>query len=190
MPGDRASWEALADGRPETAERMRAVAEVLRGESVTTLASYGVGGGLAECWLLRLMPELQLTMTDYGEETVAALRELVGSDARAVRHDLLQEPPLPADAHLFHRIDTEFRGGEWRRIMARFADQLIVLVATDVYAPRRMGEELRAMFHRRHWTRAGWIRTRGAFERLWQSTHRAEPLALGDLEGWLLRPKA
>ena len=180
MAGDRADLEAVADAHPEAGERMKAVVAALRTEGAESLASYGVGGALPECWLLRLMPDLHLSVTEYGEETVAGLRRLVGDDAQVVRHDLLRDDPLDADVHLFHRIDTEFTNRQWRRIMGRFAHQKI-----SVYTR----EELRAMPHRRSWTRAGWMRTRGAFERLWRRTHRAEPLALGDLEGWLLRPK-
>lgn len=189
LADDRAAWEAQADERPEIGDRMRLLADVLEKRGVRTLASYGVGGALPECWLRRLMPGLRLVLTDHGDETVARLAALLGPDATVLHHDLLREPPVPADLHLFHRIDTEFRDRQWRHILRHFAGETIVLVATDVYGARRMREELRAMPHRRGWTRAGWIRTRGAFERLWRRTHRGHPLELGDLDAWLLEPR-
>lgn len=189
LAADRAAWERMADERPEIGERMRRLSDVLRAEGAASLASYGVGAAVPECWLLRVAPGIALTMTDYGPATVAALRELVGDAARVERHDLLADPPLAADVHLFHRLDTEFRDRQWRGVMRRFRDQTVILVATEVLDADRVRHELRAMPHRRHWTRAGWIRTRGAFERLWRRTHRAEPLSLGDLEAWLLRPR-
>lgn len=189
MAGDRAAWDAEADARPEIGERMERLAAVLRAERATRVASYGVGGALPERWLLRAMPELDLVLTDYGAETISGLHRIADAEATVVHHDLLADSPIDADLHLFHRIDTEFRNRQWRRIMRRFAAETIILVATDVVPAQRMREELRAMPHRRHWTRAGWMRTRGAFERLWRRTHRAEALDLGDLEAWLLRPR-
>jgi hypothetical protein len=41
----------------------------------------------------------------------------------------------------------------------------------------------------RRLTRAGWLRTRYAFEALWRDTHDAQPLRLYDLEGWALTPR-
>lgn len=186
---DVAEWDAAADERPDIGARMERLAAHLRADGTRRLASYGVGGAVAKRWLMRLMPELQLTMTDAGARTVAGLHALVGDAARVEQHDLLGDGPLPADVHLFHRLDTEFTARQWRRIMRAFRGETIVLVATDVLDAARVRQELRAMRHRRGWTRAGWIRTEGAFRGLWRQTHDAEALDLGDLRAWVLHPR-
>jgi hypothetical protein len=180
----RDELERVADERPEIGERVRAIDNVLGDRSV---ASYGVGGAVVEAWLLRVRPR-RLIVTDYGPETVARLRVLL-PEADVVQHDLLAQGPLPAEVHLFHRIDTELTDDEWRGVFRRFATVPIVLVATEVIDLRRVLAELRARPMRRGATKAGWIRTRAAFERLWRDTHRGTPERFHDLDGWMLDPR-
>jgi hypothetical protein len=133
-------------------------------------------------------PERRLVLTDYAPETVARVAELL-PETEVVRHDLLAEGPLEADLHLFHRIDTELTNAQWRDLLRRFAAVPIVVVATEVIDLRRVLAELRAWPARRHATRAGWIRTRAAFEALWRPTHDAVPHRFHDLDGWILEPR-
>jgi hypothetical protein len=185
----REELERTADGRPEIGERARAIERWLEQQEVEALASYGVGGAVLEAWLLRLGPERRLALTDYGPATVERLRALF-SAAEVVRHDLLRDAPLDADAHLFHRIDTELTDEEWRQVLDRFASETILVVATEVATTARLVQELLLRTRNRHLTRAGWLRTRGSFEALWRGTHDAKPLRLHDLDGWVLTPRA
>jgi hypothetical protein len=180
----REELEAVADSRPEIGERVRHIDNVLGDRSV---ASNGVGGAVVEAWLLRVRPR-RLIVTDYAPDTIARLRELL-PEAEVVQHDLLADGPLDADVHLFHRIDTELDNAQWHGVFGRFAGVPIVLVATEVIDLRRVLLELRARATRRTATKAGWIRTRSAFERLWRHTHRGTPERFHDLDGWILDPK-
>ncbi len=189
VAASREELERTADGRPEIGERARAIERWLEQRDVDALASYGVGGGVLEAWLLRLRPERRLALTDYGPETVERLRALF-PEAEVVRHDLLRDAPLGAEAHLFHRIDTELTDEQWRDVLRRFAGETILVVATEVATASRLARELLLRARNRHLTRAGWLRTRGSFEALWRQTHDAESLRLHDLEGWVLTPRA
>ena len=189
LASSRAELERSADERPEIGLRARAIETWLAQPEVGTLASYGVGGATLEACLLRTRPERRLVFTDYAPETVNRLRGLF-PDVEVVRHDLLSDSPLAADAHLFHRVDTELNDDEWRALLRRFAQETILVVATEVATPRRLGQELLLRARHRRLTRAGWLRTRGSFEALWRETHDAEPLRLHDLEGWALTPRA
>jgi hypothetical protein len=189
IAASREELERTADGRPEIGERARAINRWLEQRGVDALASYGVGGGVLEAWLLRLRPERRLALTDYGPETVERLRALF-PEAEVKRHDLLRDPPLAAEVHLFHRVDTELTDEQWGEVLRRFADATILVVATEVATPRRLGQELLLRARSRHLTRAGWLRTRGSFEALWRGTHDAEALRLKDLDGWALTPRA
>jgi hypothetical protein len=188
IAADREELERQADGRPEIGERMRAVDALLRVRGVSTLVSYGVGGALPESWLLRIDPGRRLILTDYAPETVERLRLLL-PEAQVHRHDLLRDPPLEGDVHLFHRIDTELDNGQWRAVFERFRAQTIIVVATEIVALRDIPRQLRSALRRRRATRAGWIRTRAAFESLWSRTHRGTHVDLVDLEGWVLEPR-
>ena len=189
VAASREELERTADGRPEIGERARAIERWLDQRDVDALASYGAGGGVLEAWLLRLGSQRRLALTDYGPETVERLRALF-PEAEVVRHDLLRDAPLDAEVHLFHRIDTELTDDQWHEVLGRFADKTILVVATEVATPRRLGQELLLRARSRHLTRAGWLRSRGSFEALWSETHEAEALRLHDLDGWALTPRA
>jgi hypothetical protein len=75
-------------------------------------------------------------------------------------------------------------------VLRRFADETILVVATEVATAPRLARELLLRARNRHLTRAGWLRTRGSFEALWRQTHEAEGVRLHDLEGWVLTPRA
>ena len=184
----RDELERTADERPEIGERARAVDRRLEAWGASTVASYGVGGGVLECWLERIRPERRLLLAEYAPATVELLRGLF-PDAEVHRHDLLADPPLPADAHVLHRVDTELTDREWYEAMRRFAGARVLVVATEVATPRRLLQELLLRVRGRGLTRAGWLRTRDAFEALWSETHDAEPLRLHDLDGWALTPR-
>jgi hypothetical protein len=188
LPADRDAWERQALSRPELAARAQAINAWADGAGATNLASYGVGGATLEYLLWREHPTRSLLLCDY---TPAAVDRLSGlfREAEVRRFDLQADGPLAADVHLFHRIDTEFTNAQWREILARFSDRRVLVVATEVAGLRRMSWELRRRVSARAATRAGWLRNRAAFERLWRPTHDATALRIGDLEAWDLRPR-
>jgi hypothetical protein len=191
MPATREAWEALADEHPILEQRARRIDSVLseRGAQSSTLASYGVGGASLECWLARVRPERPLIVSEYAPATVKRLGE-VFTEADVRQTDLLADPPLEADWHLFHRIDTEFSNGDWRAIFDRFANSKVLLVASELVDWRRAVSELLVGLRNRNATRSGRIRNRAAFEALWKHTHDAEPVEIADVHGWALTPKS
>jgi hypothetical protein len=177
--------------RRELAARARAIDAWLEEQGAQTVASYGVGGAQLEWWLHRLRPQRKLVVTDYAEATLERLGR-VFPDVPALSHDLRRDEPLSADVHLFHRIDTELDDHDWEEVFMRFRSATVFVVATAVLDLRRFLFELghRPLLKRRHASSAGFIRTRGAFEALWQRTHYAEPLRMHDLHAWALRPRS
>jgi hypothetical protein len=184
----REELERTAEELPDIEARATAIDRWLEQNRVGVLASYGVGGGVLEWWLERLCPERRLLLTEYAPETVERLRQLFPG-AEIHRHNLLSDPPLVANAHLFHRVDTELTNAEWHETLRRFAGERMLVVAAEVATPKRLLQELLLRLRSRHLSRAGWLRTRGAFEELWQETHDARPLRLHDLDGWALTPR-
>lgn len=188
IASDRDELEGQADRRPEIETRMRAVDTVLRDRGSRRVASYGVGGALAELWLLRIDPLRRLLVTDYAPKTVERVRVLL-PEAEVSRHDLLLDAPLDADVHLFNRIDTELDNRRWRQVYERFRRETIVVVAGEVLPPREIPRQLMAAIRNRHVTAAGWTRTIPAFESLWRRTHRSTHAVFADLDGWVLDPR-
>jgi hypothetical protein len=189
MARDRAELERVRDEHPEVGERMRVVDRLLRDRGAGSVASYGVGGGVPEAWLQHIAPETRLTLAEYAPETVARLRELFpGVDVQ--QHDLLRDPPVAADAHLFHRIDTELDDDEWHQVFRRFASEAVIVVATEIADVKRIALEVRSRLQNRNASRAGWMRNRAAFEALFKPTHDATRVSFNDLDGWLLEPRS
>ena len=104
IASDRDELEGQADRRPEIETRMRAVDAVLRDRGSRRVASYGVGGALAELWLLRIDPLRGLLVTDYAPRPWSGCEAPARGGGEPIR---LLLDALLADVHLFHRIDTE-----------------------------------------------------------------------------------
>lgn len=182
LPTTRQSVEGLVADHPEITDRANAIDEVM---PPGRIASYGVGVAILETALHNL--GRRVVVGEYAPLTVARLRQVL-PDLDARRHDLLADAPLKARAHLLHRVDTEFTDEQWRRIMRRFAGRRVLVVASTVVGWRRW-RAVRKQGERPGLTRAGWLRNRTSFERLWRPTHRAERLRVADLHGWMLTPR-
>jgi hypothetical protein len=190
LPATREAWERSALERLELVARAAAVSAWADGTGAQRIASYGVGGATLEYLLWRERPQRGLILSDYAPAAVQRLAGLF-PEAEVRRFDLLADPPLDADVHLFHRVDTELTNDQWRTVLGgRFAGVRVLLVATEVASLRRMSWEVRSRLSRRPTTRAGWLRNRAAFERLWRDSHVAEPVRMHDLDAWDLRPRA
>jgi hypothetical protein len=187
LSDDRDAWRAAVDKNSELRARAEALSRWLDEHHVERLASYGVGAAGLELWLYRLAPDRKLVVTDYAPETVARLSNHF-DEADVRQHDLLADPPVEAEVHLFHRVDTEFENQQWRAVLGRFADVRLLLVATEILGPGALVREMRTRLTQRSASRAGWLRNRAAFKALWRTTHAATPLRFADLDGWLLTP--
>jgi hypothetical protein len=188
VPATRAAWEEAAGARPEIRARAERIMAIARERGVRRIASYGAGAAVLELWLKRAAPDIELILTDYAEGTVARVAAIF-PEAQVVRHDLLMDPPLEADLHLFHRIDTELTNQQWRGVLRRFARVPVLVVATEIIGLDRALKEVARRLRVRNLSRAGWLRTRAAFQAIYGSAHNLTPLALGDLEGWMLEPR-
>jgi hypothetical protein len=182
-----ADLDQAADAHPVLRDRADAIREVLSGWDARHVVSYGVGTAMLERWLQRLAPELDLILTEYAPGTVQRLKQLM-PEADVRQHDLLKGP-VAADAHLFHRVDTELSNADWCGVYAAFAGQRIVVAASGVLTLRQAWHQRRRLRRLPSTvTNAGWARNRQAFEALWSATHRGRRFRCGDLRGWALTP--
>ena len=188
LPKTRAAWERAADEREDIRRRATEINTWLSERKLKSLASYGVGGAALELWLHRLDPTRRLMLGEYAPATLSRLKTLF-PEVETIRHDLLAQPPLDAEIHLFHRIDTEFTNQQWRVIMSRFANERVLFAASELIDLRRAIAAWRRRHQHSTQTKAGLIRNRAAMESLWRRTHVASPLRFNDLHAWALEPK-
>jgi hypothetical protein len=188
-PHTRADAERVLAEHPEISARADAIDAWLASEGVRSVASYGVGGATLELALRERDPGRSLALGEYAPRTVERLRELFREpEIRIELHNLVADPPFPADVQLLHRVDTELRASQWGGVLQRFATQRILFVAAGMVDVRGALAEVRKGL-RRGATKAGWVRTRPALERLWRRTHDGRPVAVGDLPAWVLEPR-
>lgn len=190
MSRTRHEFREAAELRPELAGRARAIDAWLNEHGAATVASYGVGGAQLELLLSNLDRSRNMVVTDYGEATIARLSE-VFPEAHVMHHDLRRDGPLDADAHLFHRIDTELSNEEWPEVFSRFSSATILFVATALLTARRAALEIvrRPLLKVHHASAAGYIRTGATFEAFWSETHASRRLRVNDLHAWSLDPQ-
>lgn len=152
-----------------------------------SLCSYGSGGATLELHLARLAPGLELTCTDFAPRTVERVAALF-PEATVVVHDLRSEPPLAADVHLFHRVDTELSDEDWPAVFDRFRVPVLV-AASELLSLHGVARELVTRLRHPAATRAGWLRTEDALRALWRASHEDRRVELHDLPGYLLTPR-
>ena len=187
LAGSRDELERTADGRPELGDRARAIDRWLRIEGSARSRRTASG---ARCsrpgYCASIRSGVCCSPTTRRKRSSDCARSF--PEAEVQRHDLLGDPPLPAGAHLFHRVDTELTDAEWREALRRFERETVLVVATEIATPRRLLQELLLRLRSRRLSRAGWLRTRDSFDALWAVTHVATPFRLPDLEAWTLEP--
>ena len=187
LPAERQTWEQAAQ-HPELHARAEAIASELETLGAARVCSYGVGTGLLELSLSRAMPRLELICTDYAPQATDRLRKFF-PEATVLVHDFEHEPLIDADAHLFHRVDSELDDGAWRRIFAGL-EQPAVVVATELATLGLVAAELRRRLGRGGATRAGWVRTEAGLRRLWREHHVDRSFRAGALHGFILTPRS
>ena len=186
LPATRDDWLALAS-QPLVLARAAALDRQLGG--IGGAASYGVGTAVTELALARMTPGRRLVLTELSAATVERLAALF-PEAEVRRHDLLRDPPVDrVDVHLLLRVDTELTDDAFAALLRRFERVRLLVVATELLGPRAAVREVVTLL-RGGSTRAGLVRSRGAFEALWRPTHDARPLRVHDLSGWLLEPRS
>jgi len=139
-----------------------------------------VGTALMERHLVGLVGHLRCG--DFTPAAIAQVAELVPEIEFCV-HDLDRDPPLVADLHLFHRVDTELDDAGWKRLLERY-QRPILLVMSEILTFRTLTRE--AITRLRGGHRVGWLRNEAAIRAFVPASYRIERLPIGDLTGFLL----
>jgi len=182
---DRDAWLRLA-AAPAVVARARALDAVIG--APRAVASYGVGTGVTERALYEFAPERRLVCTEFAPRTAQRLAELF-PEATVVEHDVREGPIAGVDLHLFFRIDTELDDAGFKSVLQRFRSERVMVVATELLGARSVVRE-GVTWLRGGAVRAGRVRTRAAFEALFEATHAHRAVQVADLSGWVLEPTA
>lgn len=186
LPPTRAEWERAAS-EGDFAERAAAIGAVADELGARRVCSYGVGAAFVELNLALLRPDIELVCTDFTPRALGRLRELF-PEAEVQQHDLLTGGPLEADLHLFHRIDSELSNRQWRSVLPRFHEP-ILLVATQLLEWPALRRELGVGRSPGTASAAGYVRTEAGLRSFWRRSHRDRKLEIGSLAGFLLTPR-
>ena len=189
FPADHGEYARLVEESEWQERRARALAGWIGDAGAKTVASYGVGPGIVETWLLQLVPDVELVLSDIAPRTVERLREhFVDCDVHL--HDFCRERPLDADLHVFNGVDTELHDKAWRDVLRRFSDRRVLFFPNITLGARVLAGELWCRRPGRRPMRAGWWRTKGRFDELTQPTHEVRRLKAGRAGvAWMLEPR-
>ena len=187
LPPTRADWERAA-GELDFAERAAAIAAIADELGARRVCSYGVGAAFVELNLARQRPDIELVCTDFAPRTLARLHDLF-PEAEVRRHDLLTAGPLEADLHVFHRIDSELSNRQWRSVLPRFREP-ILLVATQLLEWSGLRHELGTRRSPGMASAAGYVRTEAGLRSFWRRSHRDRKIEIGSLAGFVLTPRS
>jgi hypothetical protein len=189
FPEDPREYERLVAESDWQERRARALAGWLAELGVGTVASYGVGPGIVEAWLLRLVPDVRQVLADIAPRTVERLR-VHFDDADVHLHDFCRDEPLDAELHLFNGVDTELNDDAWRDVLRRFRERRVLFFPNITFGARVIAGELWCRRPGRRPMRAGWWRTKGRFDELTAPTHDVRRLDGGRAGvAWMLEPK-
>lgn len=189
FPAEADEYEKLVSESEWQERRARALAGWISESGAASLATYGVGPGIVETWLGRLVPDLRLVLSDIAPRTVERLK-VHFDDAEVHLHDFCREQPLDAELHLFNGVDTELHDRMWRDVLRRFSDHRVIFFPGIALGPKVIAGELWTRRPGRRPMRAGWWRTRDRFEELFRPTHDLQRLrAPGVAPAWLLEPR-
>lgn len=189
FPADPGEYAKLVAESSWQERRARALAGWIADAGAETVASYGVGPGIVESWLLRLIPGLRLELSDIAPRTVERLK-VHFAEAGIHLHDFCREQPLDADLHLFNGVDTELHDRMWRDVFRRFADRRVLFFPNIPLGPKVIVGEIWARRPGRRPMRAGWWRTKGRFEEMMRPTHEVRRLHGGRAgTAWMLEPR-
>jgi hypothetical protein len=183
LPRQREDWERLSVA-PDVVARAREIAAVAARVGAGSLCSYGVGTGVLERALHRVVPEVRLTCADYTPRTVRRL-QLFFPEAEVVGFDLRNDQPIDADLSLMHRLDAELDDDEWRRVFERF-EKPILFVPNLLLGPRRVAIEIFRRLAKPSASMAGWYRSEDALRSLWTPTHEDTAVDVAGSAGFLL----
>jgi hypothetical protein len=195
----REAWIAAARSDAQLVERSRAVAGLLREWNAERLVAVGAGTGRFEFLVKELCPELAVRCGDWGDETLALLKERL-LEADSVERMDLRSPDWvrdPDEVVLLNRVDMEMSDQEWRALFSKLASRRvrrIVWIPCGLLTAGLFMVEVRGiaagLVRRRRLFRSGYLRTPARqLELFGERYKRREVIRRGDQPTWGLHLK-
>jgi hypothetical protein len=184
----------------ELADRATHIVSFLREHHIRTIFSVGSGGAALEYQLKKMMPDLEVTCSDYSPVTVETLKRVFMEADRIVQFDMQQDSWDEVSKYLgehgvclMYRIDAGLSDHEWQEIFERMyragIKQVLVipsgtLTLMSIYNRKR--RELKWMFTgvQRVWS--GYLRTTKRFRQQWTKQYADHEYRFGGLKGFFL----
>lgn len=203
---DMDNWETLRtyeDGGPFSIERTRKswvnncenkvdyrnvaakVVDLLKDNGWKKVTSLGVGKGILEYHLKKMMPTLEVVCTDYTKSSLEALSKLFVECSRFQTFDMLQDDYSllkESDVVIIYRLSTEFTKEQWKDLFSKMyvsRVENIIFIPTELLSIRICIDEkvryfLNVLQHRRN-TFCGWMYTRKEFLKIFKGNDVLTP---------------
>jgi len=186
-------------------ERARDIVALLRERCIDRIFSVGVGGAALEYHLKKLMPEIQLTCSDYSETTVKRLREVFLESDAVIEFDILmgdwneiQKKYIGEHGLcLMYRLDAGFSDTEWADIFEKMAEagiaQVLVIptgTLSLISVFNRKKREILWFLKGIPTVWCGYVRTEKRFTSQWRAVYIEKKYVLGGLKSFFLTKRS
>ena len=169
----RERWVSNCEYRNDYKQMAEKLLSTIRNNGWTKVTSLGVGKGILEYHLKKMMPELEIVCSDYTKRSMDLLSELFVEGDGFETFDMLQDDYsslAKRDAVIVYRLSTEFDKEQWKDIflkMHEFDVKNIFFVPADFLTVKTGIQEklryfLNTLQHRRN-TFCGWMYTRNEY---------------------------
>jgi hypothetical protein len=191
-----ASLKERRDGQDSnTSYRAKDIAKIVREGHFTSMHSLGVGSAALEYYILQEVPELDMAVSEYNEESVRRLQK-VFPEAHPKLFDIMTSPwSTVPEKHLvlIYRLDPHLTDAEWRQAFQRMYDsgvQDVLFIPSKFLTIKNLFLEwrmiARAIIHGHRLSFAGYKRTQKAYEYSWAGLYSGPVVDIGRLKGYLL----
>lgn len=182
-------------------QRAKEVVSLIRRLGVTSVFSAGVGGAGLEYQVKTMLPEVQLTCSEYSPVNVAALKKVFLECDEIIPFDMnvsdwsiaLKDVDPERELCLLYRVDIHLTNDEMKRVFERMhaaGIKNVLCIMCGYLTARgilhRFSQRLQWRMHGVKYTFAGYLRTKAAFESFWRQSYTSQEMEFGGLKSFLL----
>lgn len=179
----------------EYKDESKDIADLVDHKGHTTILSVGCGRGFLEYNIKTSSPELKVIATDFNEQSIERLKNVLFICDDVEVFDLLEDRFYYFEGliYLLFRVDTELDNDTWLNIFYKMHEagvKYILVVATEFVSINSLIKETvkKLLKNVLHYSFSGYIRTKESFENLWADYYIIDkPVKIGNFCGYYLR---
>jgi hypothetical protein len=184
--------------------RAEQIVELLKWKNIEELFSVGSGGAGLEYHVLKRMPDLRLTCSEYSPKSVEVLRNVFTECEAVIEFDAVKSnwadvvsvSNITKQIILMYRIDIHLTDIETEQMFKKMYEagiENVIIVLCGVVTVRgfinRLIQRLTWKLSGEKLIFAGYLRSEASFEKFWSKYYQSEGFLCGGLPSYLLKKR-